>query len=82
MLKHFFINSEEEKKKRFLLNSGYSWSDEEDKLLVEKYIKHGHKWSFLKTFFPNRTPNDIKNRFNYTIYHQISILKEFSNSKH
>lgn len=58
------------------------WSDEEDKLLVEKYIKHGRKWSFLKTFFPNRTSNDIKNRFNYTIYHQISILKELSNSKH
>lgn len=47
------------------------WNEEEDKLLYEKYLKYGPKWSFLCKFFQNRTANDIKNRYNYNIIKMI-----------
>lgn len=46
------------------------WTEEEDKILIDKFVIYGPKWSYLSRFFKNRTPNDIKNRYNYTIIHQ------------
>lgn len=43
------------------------WSAEEDNLLAEKFKIYGPKWTQMMQFFPYRTANDIKNRFNYTV---------------
>lgn len=43
------------------------WSKEEDTLLAEKYAEIGPKWTQLRQYFPFRTANDIKNRYNYTV---------------
>lgn len=43
------------------------WTQEEDDLLLEKYKIYGSKWSQIHQFLPNRTSNDIKNRYNYTL---------------
>lgn len=47
------------------------WSDEEDKLLAEKFETYGPQWTLIRQFFPTRSPNDIKNRYNYTVCRKI-----------
>jgi myb proto-oncogene protein len=39
------------------------WTPEEDKLLAGKVTELGTKWKEIAAFFPERTPNDIKNRW-------------------
>jgi hypothetical protein len=39
------------------------WEEPEDALLLAKHEKHGPRWMFLCRFFPNRTDQMIKNRF-------------------
>ena len=39
------------------------WSEEEDKLLMEKYEEFGPSWKRIATFFPSRTDINIKSRF-------------------
>lgn len=51
------------------------WSKEEDKLLAEKYAEIGPKWTQLRQYFPFRTANDIKNRYNYTVSRKIDLIK-------
>ncbi|OHS99983.1 hypothetical protein TRFO_33442 [Tritrichomonas foetus] len=43
------------------------WSREEDELLYSKYQEFGPKWAIIKEFFKNRSPNSIKNRWNYFV---------------
>lgn len=43
------------------------WSSEEDELLYQKYQEIGPRWAVLKEFFKNRSPNSIKNRWNYFV---------------
>ena len=43
------------------------WSKEEDELLYRKYKEYGPKWAIIKEFFKNRSPNAIKNRWNYFV---------------
>lgn len=50
------------------------WTDEEDELLAKKFIQYGSKWSQIRSFFPNRTSNDIKNRFNYTVSRKLNNI--------
>lgn len=55
------------------------WTQEEDDLLYEKYKEIGPKWSQMKDFFKNRSPNSLKNRWNYFIskvYPPINQEKE------
>ena len=40
-----------------------SWSNNEEKLLLEKVNEYGTKWSLISKYFPNRTDVDIKNRY-------------------
>lgn len=40
-----------------------NWTEEEEKLLLKKYAKHGPKWSLISKFFDNRTDVNIKNHF-------------------
>lgn len=43
------------------------WLQEEDDLLYEKYKEIGPKWAQMKVFFKNRSPNSLKNRWNYFV---------------
>lgn len=55
------------------------WNEEEDKLLADKYLEFGPKWTSLKIFFNNRTANDIKNRYNYTVSKKYNKKNQNSN---
>lgn len=39
------------------------WTDEEDKLLLQKYQEIGPKWTKIASFFDSRTDINLKNRF-------------------
>lgn len=39
------------------------WSEDEDKLLLEKYDELGARWTYLSMFFKDRSPNDVRSRF-------------------
>lgn len=39
------------------------WTEEEDHLLIEKYLTMGNCWRQIAAFFPTRTDINIKNRF-------------------
>ncbi|KAK8885269.1 hypothetical protein M9Y10_040715 [Tritrichomonas musculus] len=43
------------------------WLKEEDDLLYEKYKEIGPKWVQINSFFKNRSPNSLKNRWNYFV---------------
>jgi hypothetical protein len=41
-----------------------SWTEEEDRIIMESVREHGTKWSFIVKQLPGRTDNAIKNRYN------------------
>ncbi|KAK8886692.1 hypothetical protein M9Y10_042159 [Tritrichomonas musculus] len=43
------------------------WSAEEDENLYKKYQEIGPKWTVIHQFFKNRSPNSLKNRWNYFV---------------
>lgn len=43
------------------------WSKKEDELLLEKYVEFGSQWSKITKFFPGRSANSLKNRWNYFV---------------
>ena len=51
------------------------WTNVEDNLLAEKYLEYGPKWSKIQKFFPNRTANALKNRYNCTICRKTQLHK-------
>ena len=51
-----------------------SWTERDDEILQEKFAEYGPKWSKILNHFPNRSYNDLKNRF-YT-----KFVKMISNS--
>lgn len=54
------------------------WSEEEDKLLAEKYIMFGPQWTKIRQYFPTRSANDIKNRYNYTVCRKVQEVQRTS----
>lgn len=43
------------------------WSSEEDYMLRLKYMELGPQWSKISLFFKSRSPNSLKNRWNYFV---------------
>lgn len=43
------------------------WTQEEDKLLREKFKQFGPQWARMMQFFPGRSANSLKNRWNYFV---------------
>ncbi|OWM68749.1 hypothetical protein CDL15_Pgr024936 [Punica granatum] len=44
----------------------YSWSEEEERMLVEAHEKVGNQWAEITKYIPGRTENTIKNHRNAT----------------
>lgn len=57
------------------------WSKEEDELLYKKYQEYGPKWAVIKEYFTNRSPNAIKNRWNYFVSRSSSIASSVNAEK-
>lgn len=50
------------------------WTDEEDRLLISKYMEYGPKWTFLAAFFRGRSDQNLKNRFHKHLKKNLSML--------
>ena len=48
------------------------WTDEEDQILYELFLKYGCKWTFIKKYLPNRSV--FKSKYNLGTYDKESIL--------
>lgn len=51
------------------------WTLEEDDRLVRLHGLHGNSWAFLTQYFPGRTDNMIKNRWNTTLSRRVGAAK-------
>ena len=49
------------------------WNSDEDNLLLQKVKENGRKWKKISSFFVERTPDDLKNRYNVIILHNDKI---------
>lgn len=47
------------------------WSPEEDARLIAMHATYGNRWAFLSQYFPGRTDNMIKNRWNTTLCKRV-----------
>ena len=43
------------------------WTEEEDERIAAEVREKGHKWKVISSLLTNRSPNEVKNRYNTTI---------------
>ncbi|KAL1508491.1 hypothetical protein AB1Y20_004592 [Prymnesium parvum] len=55
-----------------------SWTEEEDRVIMESVQRYGTKWSAIVKLMPGRTDNAIKNRYNSAMrrYKRLQRLQE------
>ncbi|CAK71980.1 unnamed protein product (macronuclear) [Paramecium tetraurelia] len=52
------------------------WTDEEDEIILEEFKQGGARWAIISKKLNNRSENQVKNRFYYT------ILKKYKGEQH
>lgn len=57
-------------------NPEKEWRKEEGDILVEKYKKWGPRWEYLSTFFPGKTPNDLKRKYYSLILKIVGVKRQ------
>lgn len=50
------------------------WTNQEDQLLVSLVNDKGTHWTKMKSYFPNRSTNSIKNRWYWLIKNQVKVI--------
>lgn len=45
--------------------TNYEWTQSEDELILELYLKYGPKWAYISKYFCNRNQISIKNRYKF-----------------
>jgi len=62
------------------------WTDEEERLIFELQAEYGNQWAKIATFFPGRTDNSIKNRYNSMMrsmqHKQMKALQQIEQQSH
>lgn len=48
------------------------WKEEDTNLLLEKYQQFGPRWDYMKTFFTDKSANNIRNKFYFCIKQKSS----------
>jgi hypothetical protein len=41
----------------------HSWTDEDDRNLIDEFAKHGTRWTVIAEAFPGRSGNTVRNRY-------------------
>ncbi|EAX82651.1 Myb-like DNA-binding domain containing protein [Trichomonas vaginalis G3] len=48
-----------------------TWTEEENRIILEKYQEYGNQWNKISHFMEGRTGNAIRNQFQLLTRHQI-----------